>query len=147
MIQAMEGFEPGYKPMILYIFVDKRINHRIFEKDGNNGGEYFNPGPGTTLDAAFVEEDGPRIFDFYMIPHKATVATALPVHYRVAYNTTDMDKNAIETTTFHLCYGYFNFAGGIKVPAAVMYAHKLAAYAHDNKVHPNDDLSNNLHYL
>ena len=66
-----------------------------------------------------------------MIAHKATIATALPVHYFVASNDTKMNKELIETFTYHLCYNFFNFMGTIKVPAAVMYAHKIANYTHD----------------
>ena len=82
-----------------------------------------------------------------MVPHKATVATALPVHYNVVYNSTGFGKRDIETMTYHLCYNYFNFAGSIKVPSAVMYAQKVANYAHEISKIPNDSLSLNLHYL
>jgi hypothetical protein len=34
MIEAMNGYEENYEPKILYVFVDKRINTRFFEKDG-----------------------------------------------------------------------------------------------------------------
>ena len=37
--------------------------------------------------------------------------------------------------------------GSIKVPAAVMYAHKIANYANDLSILPNDALSCKLHYL
>lgn len=86
-------------------------------------------------------------FDFFLIPHKATVATALPVHYKVVHNTTGFKKTDLETLTYHLCYNYFNFAGSIKVPAACMYAHKVANYAHDIDVLPNEKLADFLHYL
>ena len=62
--------------MILYIFVDRNISLRLFHKDS---GTYLNPGPGTVLDEGLVENQGDKIFDFYLIPHKATVSTALPV--------------------------------------------------------------------
>lgn len=91
-----------------------------------------------------------------MIAHKATIATALPVHYYVASNKTNMNKDQIEQFTYSLCYNFFNFMGTIKVPAAVMYAHKIANYTHDilyskdGKVAsatPSDKLSTFLHYL
>jgi len=82
-----------------------------------------------------------------LIPHKATIATARPVHYKVAHNTTGLAKENVEMLTFYLCHNYVNFCGSIKVPSAVMYAHKIANYAHDNSVTPNDNLSLNLHYL
>lgn len=82
-----------------------------------------------------------------MVAHRATIATALPVHYFVVKNTTTMNQNDVETFTYHLCYNYFNFMGSIKVPAAVMYAHKVANYANDLKQLPSEALSANLHYL
>jgi hypothetical protein len=37
--------------------------------------------------------------------------------------------------------------GSIKVPGAVMYAQKIANYAHDLGIKPNEALCGNLHYL
>jgi hypothetical protein len=82
-----------------------------------------------------------------MIPHKATVATAQPVHYKVLFNSSTLTKEQFETTTYHLCYNYVNFAGPIKVPSTCMYANKIATYATDNKIVPNENLSRTLHYL
>ena len=67
-------------------------------------------------------------FDFYMIPHHASIATARPVHYIVAKNDGNLSKRKIEQFTYSMCYSYFNFGGSIKVPASVMYAHKIAQY-------------------
>lgn len=83
------------------------------------------------LDTGLVEKQGEDLFDFYLIPHRATVATALPVHYKVCWNTSKMSKEQIETATFHMCYNYVNFTGSIKVPAACMYAQKIANYSHE----------------
>lgn len=52
-ITNINGFAQGYMPKIVYCLVNKRISHRLFEKD--NGG-YCNPGPGTVLDTALVEK-------------------------------------------------------------------------------------------
>ena len=56
--------------------------------------------------------------------------------------------------TYHQCYSYFGFMGPIKVPAAVMYAHKLAYYTLDNKIVDkrnvgmvNPCFSNNTHFI
>lgn len=132
-------------PKIIYCFVNKRITHRLFERD--NGRGYVNPGPGTVLDSGLVEHQGDKLFDFFLIPHSATIATALPVHYKIVFNTSTMNKEQIETATFHQCYNYFNFGGSIKVPSACMYASKIANYAHENNVQPNKMLELNLHYL
>jgi eukaryotic translation initiation factor 2C len=107
-----------------------------------------NPKSGTCVDYALVEKQGDTIFDFYLIPHNATVATAKPVLYMAAYNTTGLTKEQIEVATYHLCFGYFNFMGPIKVPMVCMYAHKLCNYARENKVtKPHEGLSRFLSFL
>jgi aubergine-like protein len=142
--ELLENTTPGYKPKIMYCLVDRNIQHRLFASSGQ---EKLNPGPGTIVDTSLVEQQGDNIFDFYLIPHKATVATAQPVLYRSVYNTTSMTKDQFETSTYHLCYNYFNFAGPIKVPMVCMYAHKIAAYAQENKNLPNENLATFLHFL
>jgi hypothetical protein len=124
--------------------VDKNSSLRLFEKDN---GECINPAPGTCIDTGLVNNQGEERFDFYMIPHKATIATARPVHYDIVYNNTGVNKKKIEELTYHLCYSYVNYQGSIKVPAATMYAQKIANYALENKVTPSDSLELNLHYL
>ena len=83
-----------------------------------------------------------------------TKATALPVHYEVVINTTQLKKDEIEHLTYHQCYSYFGFQGPIKVPACVMYAHKLAYYALDNKIvdkknvgEINSVFANNIYFI
>ena len=79
LMQAIKDYAPNYDPKILFIFINKRITTRFFEKI--NGG-VINPGPGTLVDTSVVSEDGDKIFDFYMVANKnPTSATAIPVHY------------------------------------------------------------------
>lgn len=102
-----------------------------------------------------VENKDNKIFDFYMVANdNPATATALPVHYEVAINTTQMTKDDIEKLTYQQCYGYFGFSGPIKVPAVVKYAEKLAYYAYDNEIvsklqdgKVNPELSNYLHFI
>ena len=83
-----------------------------------------------------------------MIPHSATVATAQPVFFRVAYNTSQLTKIQFQTATYHLCYNYYNFGGPIKVPMVCMYAHKFCNYVQDNHIkESNVKLAENLHFL
>jgi hypothetical protein len=86
----LENTAPGYRPKIVYCLVDRNVQHRLFDKQGP---DYLNPGPGTVVDTSLVEVQGDTTFDFFLVPHKATVATAKPVLYRVVYNTTQMNKN------------------------------------------------------
>ena len=62
----------------------------------------MNPGKGTVVDSVVVENEGKQLFDFYMVSNdNPSMATALPVHYRVAMNTTDMSKKEIEEMVYH----------------------------------------------
>lgn len=124
--------------------VERRVSHRLFSKEN---GAIKNAGPGTCLDTVLVECQEDDLFDFYLIPHRATVATAQPVHFKVVVNSSKYSKDELETITYHLCYNYANFIGGIKVPSVCMYAKKIANYSHENQVKPNDDLSRCLHYV
>ena len=142
--ETLENKVAGYKPKIIFCLVDRNIQHRLFSKPN---GECLNPGPGTVVDTSLVELQGDKIFDFYLIPHKASVATAQPVLFKVAYNTSQLSKDQIETSTYHLCYNYFNFAGPVKVPMVCMYAHKIATYSQENKIMPNEGLCDHLHFL
>ena len=99
--ETLENKVAGYKPKIIFCLVDRNIQHRLFSKPN---GECLNPGPGTVVDTSLVELQGDKIFDFYLIPHKASVATAQPVLFKVAYNTSQLSKDQIETSTYHLCY-------------------------------------------
>jgi hypothetical protein len=82
MSEAIRSFKSGYAPKILYVFVNKETNTRFFEEIGKN---VLNPPEGTVVETDLVEfDEKAKLFDFYMIPHHASIATARPVHYIVA---------------------------------------------------------------
>jgi len=96
--KAIQQFQKGYNPQLLYVFVNKRVTTRFFEKQN---GHHINPGPGTVIDSVVVENKDNKIFDFYMVANdNPATATALPVHYEVAINTTQMTKDDIEKLTY-----------------------------------------------
>jgi aubergine-like protein len=98
-MEAIKGYAPQYDPKILFMFINKRITTRFFEKC--NGG-VINPGPGTCVDSTIVSKDSDKIFDFYMVANEnPTSATAIPVHYQVVVNTTNLSKQEIQEMTYH----------------------------------------------
>lgn len=97
MSEAINSYRAGYMPSILYIFVNKETNARFFEKNGNQSP--LNPPEGTVVDKDLVElndDETADLFDFYLIPHHASIATARPVHYIVAKNDGPLSKLAIQ---------------------------------------------------
>lgn len=146
MTEALNNYRKGYLPKILYIFVNKETNARFFEQHGTS---VLNPPEGTLVDTDLVElDEKANEFDFYMIPHHASIATARPVHYIVGKNDGSLPKRTIEQFTYAMCYNYFNFGGSIKGPCSVMYAHKIANYCFELKTTAiPESLANNLHFL
>jgi len=49
-----------------------------------------------------------------------------PTRYIVTHDSLGVPRDEIELLTYKLCHSYFNFAGGISVPAPLQYARKLA---------------------
>lgn len=138
-IQAsLDSFTNDGNTRLLYCFVNQQLTQRFFAA---SNGAIVNPGAGSVVDSHIVKSFGEEIFDFFLVPHSATVATARPVFYSVKYNDTEITREAFETLTYHLCYNYFNFSGGIKVPNVVKYAEKAANYAADIRGKPNAHLT------
>ena len=129
-IQASKTFEvqsikdnikkfQGYNPNLVYVIVNKKTNGKLFFR-GPSG--YENPQPGTLVDSWIIPEDK----SFYLISHAVTQGIASPTLYRIIDNDGGIDTMTIARLAFKLCYMYYNWTGGIKVPAPTMMAHKLA---------------------
>ena len=70
----------------------------------------MNVGCGTVVDSQIVRLHDNKIFDFFMVANNNPLkATALPVHYLVVVNTTQMNKKDIYIMTYHQCYAYYGF--------------------------------------
>jgi aubergine len=118
MKSAISSFQ-GYNPQLIYVLVNKKTNAKLFV-NGNRGPE--NPQPGTVVNSIIIPENQ----SFYMIGHAVTQGMASPTLYRIINNDGNMDPMVIAKLAFKLSYMYYNWTGGIKVPAPTMMAHKLA---------------------
>jgi aubergine-like protein len=127
-----EGREP---PKITLVVVNKRINQRMFVREG--GHEIRNPAPGVILDANLVENtDGNVCFDFFLVSQLATQGCVTPTHFFVPLNESlDVSKEDFENLTFSLSFMYSNWSGSIKVPSLCQLAHKLAEFHHSFDKH------------
>ena len=115
LVEAIRAFDPAWKPEIAVIIVNKRVNQRFFLNGAN-------PGPGLLVDRDIVWEH----FNFYLMSHSVNIGCMTPTHYNVIVNQTSLSAPTLYELTFNLCYIYFNWQGGIRVPAPCMYAHKIA---------------------
>jgi len=119
------------------VIVNKRVNQRFFYGDKN-------PPAGLVIDDEIV---GPH-YNFFLIAHGATIGTLTPTHYNVIVNHSDITCKALYDLTYGLCHLYYNWQGGIRVPAPCMYAHKIAYLVGKiTKCDFNRTLAGNFFYL
>jgi len=132
--EAFQGL--GVRPLLSVVVVQKRVSTRFFLPCGKtqgskcldpfcNGNEKFHsPPPGSVVDVNVVS---PTFNDFFLVPSQAPKgATARPTRFIVIRDDHQFSMDQIQSLTNHLCYGYLNWSGPIRVPAPVMNAHRLA---------------------
>ncbi len=144
---------PGYDFKFAEVVVTKRIDDRIFTYDDNNGRSepknFANPPAGTVVAEKIVSDN----YDFLLVSQNVNQGTCTPTHYNVIYDTTGLDQNIIWELTYNQCYNYYNWNGGVRVPAPVQYAHKLAYLVGQTlqgegaDVKVNEKLDQTLYYL
>lgn len=121
-VQAMKNILSdfqGYNPQIVYVLVNKKTNAKFFVQ-GQRG--FDNPPSGTVINSVVIPENQ----SFYLISHVVTQGMASPSLYRIIHNDGNLDLMIVAKLAFKLCFMYYNWTGGIKVPAPTMMAHKLA---------------------
>lgn len=115
LVAAIKEFDKTWKPEIIAVVVNKRVNQRFFLKSGN-------PHAGIVVDKDVVWGH----YNFYLMSHNVNCGSMTPTHYNVVVNESKMSSRALYELTYNLCFMYYNWQGGIRVPAPCMYAHKIA---------------------
>lgn len=105
---------------VTYVLLNKKTNLKVFSCEG---GRIENTQPGTIVDAGVTSGDSN---DFFLIPQKCTQGVASSIHYSIVYDDFKILESDFHLLMYRLCFLYYNWTGGIKVPAPCQYAHKLA---------------------
>eukprot|EP00698_Gefionella_okellyi_P018362 TRINITY_DN5498_c0_g1_i1.p2 TRINITY_DN5498_c0_g1~~TRINITY_DN5498_c0_g1_i1.p2 ORF type:complete len:665 (-),score=178.92 TRINITY_DN5498_c0_g1_i1:723-2717(-) len=140
--------DPSAAPAnVAVMVVQKRVHARFAVAQGQ---ALSNPRPGTIVDRDVTSNTRA---DFYMVAQHVNQGTTTPTHYQLVFNSTAFGPDDMQLLTHRLCFMYFNWPGAIRVPAPVMYAHKLAFLVGtallkggDGKM-PHMNLSDSLYYL
>ncbi|KAK4016032.1 hypothetical protein OUZ56_030995 [Daphnia magna] len=142
-LQAGDKVKGGnYRPGISFVIVSKRINTRFF---ADKSGTPDNPPCGTVVDNTVTL--GER-FDFFLISQKVNQGTVSPTSFNVIHNSSNLPPSAHQSMAYALTQVYYNWAGTLRVPAPVQYAHKLAYLVGESvKNIPRDDLAKFPYYL
>ena len=123
-IEAMKQTfqELEINPSLIYIIVNKQTNAKFYERSQRG---IDNPRPGTVI----MDEVVPNPESFWLISHAVTQGMASPTRYEVIHKDVrgpEISTKMLAELSFKMCYMYYNWTGGIKVPAPVMMADRIA---------------------
>ncbi|TEB19963.1 Ribonuclease H-like [Perkinsus sp. BL_2016] len=140
---ATKTRECAYDPHLTFIMCMKHVPARFFMMGSPDGPS--NPPPGTVIEHV---APGTDLYGFYLVNQHVSRGSAAPTQYVVAYDSSGFSEDAIHHLTFRLSHMYYNFPGGVRLPAPAQYAKKLAhmvATSVQADVHPR--LKETLFYL
>uniref|UniRef100_A0AAG5DU07 Argonaute 2 n=1 Tax=Anopheles atroparvus TaxID=41427 RepID=A0AAG5DU07_ANOAO len=122
---AIGRVQPGYKPAVTFIVVQKRHHTRFFPTGScPTEGKNNNVMPGTIVDR---EITAPDRFEFYLVSHAAVQGVAKPTKYVVLYDDSNCNPDMLQALTYNLCHMFARCNRAVSYPAPTYYAH-LAAY-------------------
>lgn len=127
---------------LTFIIVNKRVGARFYRKFNN---QITNPLPGTVVDNTVTREGR---YDFYLISQSTRQGTVSPTYYNILFDESGLPMDKLQLLAYKMSLNYYNWSGGVRVPAPCQYAHKLA-FQTGESLHelPSAKLVNNLHYL
>ena len=116
------------------VMVNLKVNERFFEDKGT----IMNVAPGTVVNKEVVS----REYDFFIVSQQARAGTAVPNHFKVIFNNSNMEEGHLQELIYHQCFNYANWSGSIKIPAILQYAKKCARF--NAEVLAGDDVNENF---
>jgi len=122
--EACKMMEPGYRPTITYIVVQKRHHARFFpirKEESDNKGNIL---AGTVIESLITH---PSQFDFYLCSHPGLQGTSRPTHYHVLYDEHNFTADELEELTYHMCFLYSRSTRAVSIVPPAYYAHLAAA--------------------
>ncbi|CAD8046253.1 unnamed protein product [Paramecium sonneborni] len=118
--QAIKQTNPSSK--LILVICNKRVAGKFYQA----GHRPDNPASGTIVDSKEICEGQQP--NFYLISQITRQGTSQPTLYKILHSDIPNIENDIKVLTYKLCWLYYNFAGPIKIPAPVRYAHCLSEF-------------------
>jgi aubergine-like protein len=122
-LAAFSEIESEDEIELCYIVVNKKTNTELYAQGVYEDDSYKNPVPGTVIDC---HSDLTRATEFFLISQSQKQGLAFPCKYTILHDTIGCPISDLELLSYKLCHLYFNIPGPIKIPAPILYAHKLA---------------------
>jgi len=140
--EVFPHFGEAYQPKLTVIICQKRINTRLFARQGER---LDNPPPGSIMDHTVTRRDK---YDFFLVSQHVRQGTVSPTHYVVIHDESGWDPDKVQKLTYKMTHLYYNWPGTVRVPAPCQYAHKLAYQVGQNiRKDPSQHLCDRLFYL
>lgn len=125
MYRACASVQPGYKPKITMVVVQKRHHTRFFPGKSGIGDRRNNNVPaGTIVDTEIVH---PTETQFYLVSHQSIQGVAKPTKYCVLHDDSNIKIDELQALTYNLCHLFTRCNRSVSYPAPTYYAHLVAA--------------------
>ena len=112
---------PNYKPEIVIVVVNKKINSKFYSMDK---AYVNNPVSGSVIaDSLSTNEE---TYSFHLAAQQVNQGSCTPTLYKVVHDTSKIPKEALVNFTFEQCFNYYNWEGAVRVPACLQCADKMA---------------------
>ncbi|GLC73149.1 Protein argonaute-3 [Pleodorina starrii] len=125
-VQACSEVEPGYRPDITFIVVQKNHNTRLLPVGGpgSTGSDFKgNVLPGTVVDGGIVSPAG---HDFYLNSHAGLQGTNKPAHYHVLIDEIGFGADGVQLVTYWMCYLFQRATKSVSYCPPAYYADRAA---------------------
>jgi aubergine-like protein len=119
--QSSQGEPVFYTPGLVYVICTANVSARFYQPMGSN--DLGSPQPGTVIDGGVSNN---KFINFYMVNQHVARGTAIPSHYVVAFNNSNIETDQLQSLIFRLAHNYLNLPGAIRLPCPTQYARKLA---------------------
>lgn len=116
---ACSELEPGYRPKITWIVVQKRHHTRFFPLNKQQADRSGNCLAGTLVESEITH---PTEFDFYLQSHAGLQGTSRPTHYHVLHDENKFTPDGLQSLTYKLCYLFCRATRAVRVVPVVYYA-------------------------
>ena len=116
---ACAQLEPGYKPKITWVVVQKRHHTRFFPIGKQQADRSGNCLAGTVVETDVTH---PTEFDFYLQSHAGLQGTSRPTHYNVLHDENNFTADSLQNLTYRLCYLFCRATRAVRVVPVVYYA-------------------------
>jgi aubergine len=110
----------------IYVVVTKKSNVELYAQ-GFYTDSFKNIVPGTVVDSFVTAPKSEFMLnEFYLVSTTQKHGFPTPTRYQILHDTVGETSDKLHLLSYKLCHTYFNIPQAIKVPAPLLFAHKVS---------------------